>query len=243
MLGGDPHQVYEQCFAVPVAKIIKDDLLRVNALFHKPLHANGAGSFHHFSISTREWQTRKLRDVVERIFYPGRFRREYVDESEEAVPFLGGSNITELIATRGKWLRLDDPKLEVLSVKPGWILVTRSGSTGIISCVPPAWDGYAMSEHVIRVVPDPRKLDPYYLLAFLRTDCAQEVIRRGVFGSVIDEITPECLGGLDVPIPRSKKILEEIARQIRDAEDARQRAIEGYEKALRKLGRLFALTN
>ena len=48
-----------------------------------------------------------------------------------------------------------------------------------------------MSEHVIRIVPDLNKLDPNYLLAALRTENVQQQLARGVFGSVIDEITPE----------------------------------------------------
>ena len=239
--GGNPRDVYDQCFAVPYKNLVTDGLLRVNALFNKPLNgassSNGQGVF---DVEDSGWKTIKIRDVVKRIFYPGRFRRDYVDPSPDAVPFLGGSNITELIATTDKWLRSDDPKLEALRVEKGWVLITRSGSTGIISCVPPAWDGSAMSEHVIRIVPDPAKLDPHYILAFLRTAYAQEVIKRGVFGSVIDEITPEFIGDIDMPVPASPKALEAIAGKVRKAEEARQKAIEGYVEALdilnKKLG-------
>ena len=72
-----------------------------------------------------------------------------------------------------------------------------------------------MSEHVIRIVPDPAKLDPYYLLAFLRTEYAQEIIKRGVFGSVIDEITPDFIGEIEVPVPKSTKVLNEITGKVR----------------------------
>jgi hypothetical protein len=235
--GENPRETYEHCFAVPYSTLVKDDLLRMNALFHKPFNStDGTVSVAPPAIKAG-WQTVKLRDVVERIFYPGRFRRDYVDRSADTVPFLGGSNITELIATTGKWLRRDDPKLSSLRVEAGWVLITRSGSTGIISFVPPAWDGCAMSEHVIRIVPDPAKLDPYYLLAFLRTDYAQEIIKRGVFGSVIDEITPDFIGEIEVPLPKAKKISNEIAAKVRAAEDARQLAIEGYSQALDQLSR------
>ena len=52
----------------------------------------------------------------------------------------------------------DDPNINQLQVREGWILVTRSGSTGIVSSVPKAWDGFAISEHVIRIIPDEKIL-------------------------------------------------------------------------------------
>jgi len=235
--GGDPRETHEQCFTVPYSTIVKDDLLRMNALFHKPFNEEDGTASDVPSVLKPGWTTVKLRDVVDRIFYPGRFRRDYVDRSSTTVPFLGGSNITELLATTEKWLSPDDPKLGALKVKAGWVLITRSGSTGIISFVPPAWDGFAMSEHVIRIVPNPAKLDPYYLLAFLRTNYAQEIIKRGVFGSVIDEITPDFIGEIEVPLPKSKKDMKEIAAKVQDAEEARQEAIEGYSFALDQLDR------
>ncbi len=234
--GRDPQKVYEHCFAVPYSAISQDPLLRINALFHKPL--SGLKSAHQLA-SGETWERKKIRDVVKKIFYPGRFRRDYVDYKPGAVPFLGGSNITELIATTEKWLGADDPKLNLLRVETGWILITRSGSTGIVSSVPPAWDGCAISEHVIRIIPDPLKLDPHYLLAFLKTRHAQEIIKRGVFGSVIDEITPEFIGDIDILIPKTKKTLAQIVTKVRDAEEARQLAILGHIEGLSQLNLLL----
>jgi hypothetical protein len=233
--GENPASVYDRCFKVAYSAITRDNLLRINALFHKPLAGDGRGVADLSREVRPGWRKTKLREVVKRIFCPGRFRREYVDRSPAAVPFLGGSNITELVPTTEKWLRADDPKLEALRVKLGWLLITRSGSTGIVSSVPPAWDGCAMSEHVIRIVPDPSKLDPYYILAFLRTNYAQEIIKRGVFGSVIDEITPEFLGDIDVPIPESKSTLKAISEKVKQSEAARQTAIEGLVEAVEQL--------
>jgi hypothetical protein len=185
------------------------------------------------------WNTVALRDIVERIFYPGRFKRLYVDRAPDAVPFFGGSNITELITETDKWLGPDDPHLDQLRVRTGWVLITRSGSTGIVSSVPPAWDGVAMSEHVIRIVPDSKKLPGEYIQAFLLTAYAQDMLAKGVFGSVIDEITPEFIGGLQMPVPKSKQILTKIVDTVRRSEESRQmtlghlrNAVESLEKEL-----------
>jgi hypothetical protein len=182
----------------------------------------------------------RLENVARGIFFPTRFKRNYVEYFPGAVPFLCGSNIGELVVTDRKWLRPDDARLPLLRVKAGWILVTRSGSTGIISMVPPAWNGYAMSEHVIRIVPDESKLDPNYLQAVLRTRLLQEQIARGVLGSVIDEITPEFLGRLEIPVPTDKRALKRIVSEIRRAEEARQMAMDSIAAAVDELNHLLS---
>lgn len=220
--GKDPKETYEQTFAIQEEAIYSDPLHRLNAMFHQPAQ-------HQTLVSPRNkaWKSVKLNDVVQRVFYPGRFKRHYVEQMDGAVPFFGGSNITELIVDTKKWLSPENPRLNELRVQTGWLLVTRSGSTGIVSSVPPIWDGVAMSEHIIRIVPDNRKLPAEYIHAYLRTRQAQESLARGVFGSVIDEITPEAIGELEIPVPRSTTELDAIVKSMGKAEKARQVAIEG----------------
>ena len=233
-LAGLPPSVHHDgSFVVPYKALVEDPLLRANALFHKPRGERPAATATPGS-QRHEWTTVKVRDVVSRLFYPGRFRRDYVPYEDDAVPFLGGANITELVPTTDKWLRHNDPKLVALTVKEGWILVTRSGSTGIVSSVPKAWDGFAMSEHVIRIVPDPKKLNPYFLMAALRTRYVQEILKRGVFGSVIDEITPEFIGEIEIPIP-PKAELARLSKAFESAELSRQNAIEGITSTVSHL--------
>lgn len=230
LAGEDPSEVYDLTFAVDEAQIADDEHLRINAAFYRP-------SAHTMRVSprSRTWRTVRVEDVVKRIFYPGRFKRHYVDHEDGAVPFFGGSNITELIISTSKWLASDDPRLEELRVQAGWVLVTRSGSTGIVSSVPPAWDGVAMSEHVIRIEPDNKKLPGEYLQCFLRTPQGQEMLARNIFGSVIDEISPEMIGGLEIPVPKNADELQQIVKEIRAAERARNKAIEGIHGAVDRL--------
>lgn len=222
--GNDFSNLHEMSFSIQSQQIAADPMLRINALFCQP------SIYSEISLNRKQlhanWNAVKVEDVTKRIFYPTRFKRNYVDFFPGAVPFLGGSNVTEMLVATDKWLSPDDPKLEQLRVRAGWLLVTRSGSTGIISSVPLAWDGFAMSEHVIRIIPDSSKLDPAYLLAFLRTKYCQTLIARGVFGSVIDEITPEFIGELEILVPKEKHLLRQIIEQVHLAEKARQDCLE-----------------
>jgi len=97
-----------------------------------------------------------------------------------------------------------------------------------------------MSEHVIRIVPDTEKIAPEYLLAFLRSKYGKEQLARGIFGSVIDEITPEYLGDILVYVPASKEKLEEIIQLIRRGEDFRQTGIESITEAIGIMDGMFS---
>lgn len=231
--GGSVDTTSSNSFVISYKALISDPLLRANALFFKPMAERSQESVSAIDRK-REWSTVKVRDVVGKIFYPGRFKRNYVEWEPDAVQFFGGANITELVPISDKWLRHNDPKLQDLTIREGWILITRSGSTGIISSVPKAWDGCAMSEHVIRIIPDSKKLNPYYLMAILRTKHIQETIKRGVFGSVIDEITPEFIGNIDIPLP-PKAELARLAKAVESAENSRQAAIDGITSTVTHL--------
>jgi len=198
--------------------LITDESLRINALFY----SNSATKTNDNCV--------ELKALVKKIFYPGRFKRYYVNSETNSVPFLGGSNITEHIVSTKKYLSKDDPHLQQLIVHEGWILITRSGTTGIVSIVPKEWDGFAISEHVIRIIPDPQKEDPNFIFAFLQSDNAKEQISKHVFGSVIDEISPDSVGKILVPvIPEEKKI--EISKVIDKYKKLRNDSIINYHNA------------
>ena len=215
---------HKNCFKSSTNTIFGDSLLRFNAAsLRKPKKTK---------LSNKNFDYKKIGDLCERIFYPGRFKRNYVEESTNAVPFFGGSNITQMIIKTDKWISKDDPKIEQYQVEKGWILLTRSGTTGIVSSVPEKWDGYAFSEHVIRLVPDASKISPFYLQLFLKSTRCQEEIKRNVFGSVIDEITPESIAEIEVPVPKDKGKLDQMISKVRNAEKGRQSYLENFHSSL-----------
>jgi hypothetical protein len=232
----NPTEVHPESFVITSDEIIGNDLLQMNAQFHKPSK---------FAVnikkrkSNKNWNFIPLENLVKNIFYPTRFRRDYVDYFKGAIPFFGGADINQLITETGKWLSPLHPKIEELKVKKHWIIITRSGSTGIVSIVPDSWDGFAMSEHIIRIVPDETKISPFYLLAFLRSKYCQEIIAKGVFGSVIDEIDPNSLAKIKVPIPLDEAQLAQISEQVESAEKARNEAIISTQTSLKELNAIL----
>lgn len=231
--GENPTTCHEDCFEITSTQIVKSELSQFNAQFYRPTKFTANQS------ENEKWKFVKIEDVVSRIFYPTRFKREYVDYFDGAIPFYGGADILQLRSYTGKWLSPHNPKLKELAVKKGWILITRSGSTGIVSVVPEAWDGFAMSEHVIRIIPEESKLNSHYILGFLRSQYCQEIIAKGVFGSVIDEIDPNFIGKIEIPIPINETVFNDIVEPIEKAEQARSEAILLTEVSIKDLNNLF----
>jgi type I restriction enzyme M protein len=229
---------YSETHIVEMVEILRDKHIRINATFYK--QQNEASSLSLVQGNTDEWRVVKLKNLVKKIFYPGRFKRSYVDKYPDAVPFLGGSNITELITETHKWIRPDDRHIDQLRVKADWILVTRSGSTGIVSTVPAAWDGFAMSEHVIRIIPDPEKLPGEYIYAFLKSKLGQVELSKGVFGSVIEEISPEGIGDINILIPKDIEIFKHIVDTVHKSQSYRNNSMLENDKAIQCLEDLLA---
>lgn len=234
--GKNPTEIHEESFVIDSSSLVLNELLQINAQFHKPSK---------FSVTdlsnkvSKAWDFVPLGEITKTIFYPTRFKRDYVDYFDGAIPFFGGSDINQLITETGKWISPLHPKIHELAVKKNWLLITRSGSTGIASIVPEAWEGFAMSEHIIRIIPDEDKVSPYYLLAFLRSKFCQEIIAKGVFGSVIDEIDPNFIAKIEVPIPKDKKTLKQITSQVETAEKARNEAILSTQTSLSELNSIL----
>lgn len=217
--GKDFVKAHNQSFKISIKDVLNTSLNQLNAQFHKP------SEFKVSKTNSKLWNIVKLKDVVDKIFYPGRFERGYVEYFPGAIPFYGGKEIIQMVVDSSKWISPNHPKLKELEVKKGWILITRSGTTGIVSIVPEAWDGYAMSEHVIRIIPNEEKINPSYLLAFLKTKYCQDLISKGVYGSVIDSITPEFIGNIEVRIPKENNLLMEIIEKTSKSEIRRNEAL------------------
>ena len=230
--GGEPSKEHSSSFVISSKEIIESELIQLNALYHKPSRYNFNNGL---SKKLKHWKIVPLEDLVKNIFYPPRFKRNYVEKSNGAIPFFGGADISIMNSETGKWLNPHQPKIDELKVKQNWILITRSGSTGIVSIVPKAWEGFAMSEHVIRIVPDYAKMNPYFLLAFLKSRFCQEYISKGVFGSVIDEIDPSSLAKIPVAVPKDITVLNEIIKSVQESEEARNDALSYSGRLMEKL--------
>lgn len=180
-----------------------------------------------------------LKDICDEIFIPGRHKRKYVSESNKSIPFLSTTQIFHIHDIDYKYQPLSFAANQGLLVEAGWILITRSGSTGRVRYVNSELAQYAVSDHCIRIVPDKSKVDSGYLYAFLSSKIGQLLIDQGRYASVIETISHNRLGEIPIPLPKfeTQKYIGDL---IRGSEEARAKANLIRQRALDSIQALFS---
>lgn len=92
-----------------------------------------------------------------------------------------------------------------------------------------------MSEHVIRIIPDETKLPGDYVYAFLKSKLGQLELSKGIFGSVIEEISPEGISDIEIKIPKKNSVFKKIVSEIHYSLEKRNEAIVFDTSAIKKL--------
>lgn len=154
----------------------------------------------------------------------GRIKRLWVSDEQHGVRFLSSTDILKAdlsdLQLISKQAVRANPKL---LIKSGWTLITRAGTVGRMAFARTDMDGLACSEDVLRVVPDPKKIPPGYLYAYLSSKFGVPLVAGGTYGAIIQHIEPEHIASL--PVPRFGAELEsEAHQQIVEASDLRAKA-------------------
>lgn len=175
----------------------------------------------------------RLRDkkITDRIILAGVFKRNYVQKGQ-GYPFIGGKEITQLSPKTDKYLSYITHKKRYekeLRVKENWILVTDRGTIGKVVIVPKHMENMAISQNVLKIAP---KIYPGYIYCFLNSDYGQLLIKRQSYGSVVNMIDNSCMGDVQVPILKNRKIVEKIDSLVLKANELRYEAYKQEQKAI-----------
>ena len=164
--------------------------------------------------------------ISKQIILAGVFKRTYVEE-EYGYPFLGGKEITQLSPKIEKYLSKPIHKKRYekeLKVTENTILVTDRGTIGTTTIVPRHWNGYAVSQNVLKLVPANSNIAGYIYI-FLNSEWGTELIRRQTYGSVVDMIDNNSLSSVEIPLLKN----QDIQNRINDlALKANQKRYEAY---------------
>ena len=172
--------------------------------------------------------------ISARVILPGRFARVYVEEGQGTV-FFGGKQLLELDPSNKKYLSLakhnDRIKGELL-IRENMIVVTARGTIGRSVLVPCHWDGWAMSDNVIRV--EPASSDVVgYLYIFLASDYGRELIRRFTYGAVVDALETCHVSEVPIPLLKDAATQGKINRLALEANRKRAEAYHLEQEAIR----------
>lgn len=171
--------------------------------------------------------------ISKKIILAGVFKRTYVDE-EYGYPFLGGKELGQLIPKTEKFLSKavhKDRYEKELKVEKNTILVTDRGTIGNVVMVPEHWNGYAVSQNVLKLIPATQDIAGYIYI-FLNTDIGNTLIKRQTYGSVVDMIDNNSLSSVEIPLLKNKNEQKKINDLALKANDLRYNAYLLEKEAL-----------
>lgn len=161
------------------------------------------------------------------------FKRTYVEE-EYGYPFLGGKEITQLNPKTNKFLSklIHKQRFEKeLKVTENTILVTDRGTVGTTALVPKHWEGYAVSQNVLKLIPESKNIAGY-IYVFLNSAWGNELVHRQTYGSVVDMIDNNSLSCVEIPLLRNHDVQEKINALALEANKKRYEAYKLEQEAL-----------
>ena len=118
------------------------------------------------------------------------------------------------------------------------ILISRSGSLGLVNIVEESIENAILSSHIFKVQLKTDLISPTYLEAYLRSNIGQSEIFRNNNGGVIPEINQEALKSIFIVIPPLEKQLEiaehisAIRKQAQDLKDQTKLLLEKANKEI-----------
>ncbi len=171
-------------------------------------------------LESCKWEVVRLGDrFIKDAFYLGRFKRIYVDENSNGIPFILPSQITEIYPKAVKFI---SPKtninIESTRVKRRQVLITRSGTTGVVSYVSKTLENQSLSDDVIRI--DAGEEYPGYVYSYLKSQAGRLLIETNAYGAVVKHIEPEHLNNIPIPNP-PEKLKQKIHELIEASFEAR----------------------
>ena len=164
--------------------------------------------------------------TVARVFVPGRFKRIY---GETGTTYLDSKPIFKVNPELPKFLTpATNIDFAAYGVQRGWLLMACSGQVyginGQAILANESHEGKVITQHIMRIIPDPDRIRPGYLQTVLsHPTLGQPLVISRAFGTSVPELAPEDIERL--PIPRLDDAKEaEIAVAAERASVLRYRA-------------------
>lgn len=215
---------------------VEDLAGRFEAAYHNPVVRRIEA---HLQKHAKQVSTLADKSLVSEISLPARFKRHYV-EPEFGIPFLGGKEVLELDPRGDKYLSKKQHKDLIenqLLLQENMILITCSGTIGKTVLVPKHWQGWAASQHLLRVQPVNDDMAGY-LAVWLKSPWALPLIQRHTYGSVIFEIDQYHLSEVAVPI-LDNATMKQINALALQANALRTQAFMEEQEALAMFENIF----
>lgn len=167
--------------------------------------------------------------LVKYAFYPGRFKRVYVEKGM-GYPMILPSQMREIKPQATKFISEKTfSYIGNLQVNTNTLLISRSGTIGNCTIVSNWLNGFVMSDDIIRVS-FKEMFDLGFVYTYLLTDIGRLILATNNYGAVIKHIEPEHLENVEIPNP-PKALKEKIHNLIIESFDLRDQSNTLLDKA------------
>ena len=166
--------------------------------------------------------------IIEKIRYGASVKNIYV---EKGVPFLRIQNLKEnkIDLSEIEYLSADlKPQIGLCYVQEGDLLISRSGTIGLVAVVPKKADGFAFGSYMIKFKIKGR-INPHYVSIFLNSALGKLQTERLTTGAVQTNITIPAIKSIKIPVP-PPEIQNEIVKKVEQIYDEAVRLKQEAEK-------------
>lgn len=182
---------------------------------------------------------RLTRGGLSGMYHVGMDKLRWVEGPNHGVPFLRSADILRNDLSEQPFIsRQQVAGNPLFKCPPGTTLITRSGTIGRMAYCRSDMAEMAISQDVLKVVPNNEKVLSGYLFAFLSSKFGVPLIVSGTFGSIIVHIEAENIA--ELPVPRLGAELERRTHDLVDvAAKNRTRAVDLLTQAARRVRALL----
>ncbi len=167
------------------------------------------------AIQNGKYKSQKLGDFITDIRYGLSTANDYVDFG---IPFLRILNLKNDGIDVGDVVYLSEEQRKEVGkaiVHEGDLLISRSGSVGIVVVVPKEAEGFAFGSFMIKFRLN-EKINKQYISAWLNSEASRKLIEREKIGAIQGNITIETIKNFDIPIP-PLSVQNEVVKKIQEA--------------------------
>lgn len=216
--------------SVGLNKILYSQNKRLDANYH----ICAGDTYQTYIKENFEYKT--LGELAKNFWRPDIFKRHYV---QQGIMFLGSSNIMLATPESKKYLSKKQTDISLLKVDENWILIPRSGTIGDCVLTNSQHAQKLVSEHVIRFESN-NILSVEYIFAFLSSYIGKQLIKKHMFGSVIQHVEPPLLSTIPIPVLDQKiqvnitELVEEYRKKMGVSSAKQKEAISDIEEEIEK---------
>ena len=208
---------------------LSDLNLRLDASFHNPIYGKLVSHLQNHAKSIVLIGDER---VSQSIYLPNRFKRVYVKEGHGLL-FFSGKDMLQLAPVEPKYLSTKPYSSVLLSeliLRKNMIVISRSGTIGNITLVPEHWDGWAMSDDIIRLVPNEDLAG--YIYIWLRSKYGKLLLEASSYGAVVTHIEVEHVASVYLPLISDTRLMSQVNDMAIRANNMRTEAYVLERRAL-----------